>query len=298
MNINGVDVVKKLERYNESLELIALHRKCAKHFIEVHYYIHNNICMLDYPPESLFDDFILQEDNECLLERHNESLELIALHRKCAKHFIEVHYYIHDHICMLDYPPESMFDDFILQEENKCLLERTEDETLEIEAIDKIAPKIKEARDLFDRGYIEKTPLAFVGGYDKDNGYTCANYSQNPPKQINKKLQAHIDKKIEEGKINNIGEKGKETKNIVGRCAEVHVVNDILNNSDNSNIETIRLTRPMRLKKDFKNPKYLQEDVLTHWKKALKDNGCREIHYCPNCESMFAGTDILKKEFI
>ena len=60
---------------------------------------------------------------------------------------------------MLDYPPESLFDDFILQEENECLLERTEDEKLEIEAIDKIAPKIQDARELYDLGYIFHIPI-------------------------------------------------------------------------------------------------------------------------------------------
>ena len=319
MNVLDVDVVKKIERQNESLELIAFYRQCAKFYIEVHYYIHDNICMLDYPPESMFDDFILQEENECLLEQHNEYLKFIAFLRECAKFYIEVHHYIHDNICMLDYPPESMFDDFILQEENGCLLERTEDETLEKLAIDKLKDKIEKAKEEYIQKKIKKRPPAFVGGYDKETGYVYADYAKDPPKKIHEQLQKLVDIKVGERKIAPVGqkkidEKTNEESNITGRCAEFQVVNEILlhnekfcEDSKENNIDNIRLTFAVRFKPQEKLRLRLRrtgllesavDEVEKQWFTMLNDTVTEHLPYCDNCLNLFEGKPTLKESFI
>ena len=215
MNINGVDVVKKLERQNESLKFIAFYRQCAKFYIEVHHYIHDNICMLDYPPESLFDDFILQEDNECLLER-------------------------------------------------------TEDYDLEIEAIEKLKIKVIESVNRYKNKEADCVAAAFIGGYDVVTRNTLATYSQSIilKVKLHEQLRDLFDKKLKEGKINDIGEKEKKTKNTVGRCAEFHLVDEILklnsitcHNSEENDIDNIRFTFAIRTIKHYKARKKIQQEA-------------------------------------
>ncbi len=309
MNINGVEIANR----------ILDHRECIKHFFALHYYIYNNMYMLDYPPESLFDDFILQEENECLLERHNESLDIVALHRKCAKHFIEVHYYINNNICMLDYPPELLFDNSILQEENECLLERTEDYGLEIEAIEKLKDKIEKTKEEYIQRKIKKRPPAFVGGYDKETKYVYADYSKAPPEKIHKQLQELVDIKVKEDKIAPVGQTkiDKETNkksNTTGGCAEFQVVNEILlhnekfySDSKENNIDNIRLTFAVRLKPQEKLMLKLMRtgllestgfDVEKKWFAMLNYTATEHLPYCDNCKFMFEGKPTLKESFI
>lgn len=249
------------------------------------------------------------------IEQHNEFLDIIAFLRQCAKFYIEAHHYIHDNICMLDYPPESMFDDFILQEENKCLLERTEDYDLEIEAIEKLKDKIEKAKEEYIQGKINSTPAGFVAGYDIETGYICADYSRTTIKkeELNEQLRDLIDQKVKEGKIGEYGQKVSSTSNLeIGRCAEVHVVDKILSfnekfNKNNNSIDNIRLSFAVRFKNKRKIENTLNKlrikqestgyDVYNHWIKMLNDTETKYLPYCFICNAMFEGTYILKERF-
>ena len=141
---------------------------------------------------------------------------------------------------------------------------------------------------------------------------TIATYSQSviPRKYLHEQLRDLIDKKVKEGKINDIGEKGKKTKNTVGRCAEVHLVNEILklnsitcHNNEENDIDNIRFTFAIRTIRHYKARKKIQQeataiDVLNNWRQTLKDIKCTYLPCCPNCKAMFKGKSLLKERFI
>lgn len=196
---------------------------------------------------------------------------------------------------------------------------RKEDNDLEIKAIYAIKDKIEESYNEFKQGKIKYTPAAFVGGYDIETGYVCADYSRTIIKKENlhEQLRKLIDNKVEAGKINKYGEYGKYTpeygkekpKIKVGRCAEVHVVDKILNFNENffhnsNDINNSRLTFAIRIKdkeKKFENrikKESTEVDVLNSWMKILINDGYEYLPYCLNCLAMFRGTSILKERFL
>ena len=207
---------------------------------------------------------------------------------------------------MLDYPPESMFDDFILQEENECLLERIEDPDLEKLICRKIARLVMESIEKYKQGKATDVPAAFVGGYDSDsNTFAYVDYSQTPPEKIHEQLQEIVDIKVEENKIAPVGQTkiDKETNkesNTTGRCAEFHVVNKMLKLAHKK--DNIRLTKAVRPKKKYKHREIKTESVdslinsINSWEDLLKVCNLREIPYCSNCETMFRDINILEEE--
>ncbi len=162
------------------------------------------------------------------LERHNEYLKFIAFLRGCAQFYIEAHHYIHDNICMLDYPPELRFDDFILQKENECFLERIEDPDLEKLICRKIAILIMDSIEKYKQRKATDVAAAFVGGYDIDSKiFAYVDYSQTPPKIIHEQLQEIVDLKVKEEKIAPVGQKNLMKKLIKKATLQVDVLNSM-----------------------------------------------------------------------
>ena len=332
MNVFDVDVVKKLEQHNEYLKFIAFLRECAKFYIEAHHYIHDHIYMLDYPPESMFDDFILQEENECLLERTEyEKLEIEAIDaiklkieeafkiykQEMEKHQKEIRKCQEEMEKCQEEMEKCQEEMEKCQEEMKKCQEEMEKCQEEIkkyqQEIKKYQQEIKKYQQEID--YKKKNPprppIAFIGGYDITNGYVSANYAQDPPKVIHKQLKDLVDKKVKEKKLSPIGFKGIYSTNIVGRCAEFHVVNEILlhnkkffGDSKENNIDNIRLTFALRItanKQRFENRIKKEStgmNVLIHWLATLIKTGSKFLPYCPNCKFMFEGKPTLKESFI
>ena len=267
--------------------------------------------MLDYPPESMFDDFILQEENECLLERTEyEKLEIEAI--DAIKLKIEEAFKIYKQE-MEKHQKEIRK----CQEEIKKYQQEIKKYQQEIkkyqQEIKKYQQEIKKYQQEID--YKKKNPprppIAFIGGYDITNGYVSANYAQDPPKVIHKQLKDLVDKKVKEKKLSPIGFKGIYSTNIVGRCAEFHVVNEILlhnkkffGDSKENNIDNIRLTFALRItanKQRFENRIKKEStgmNVLIHWLATLIKTGSKFLPYCPNCKFMFEGKPTLKESFI
>lgn len=100
-----------------------------------------------------------------------------------------------------------------------------------------------------------------VGAYDVRTGKTIAAFAGEIPKRIHPELFNRAKE------LGGIGSHGLTERNIVGVCAEFHVVNSLL--LSGSKMSDIRLTTPIRPRTGTPIP------------------------YCENCKKMFA--DIINK---
>lgn len=106
-----------------------------------------------------------------------------------------------------------------------------------------------------------KKKAAIIGAFDIRTGKIVVAYSGSIPKNIHPELQKRANK------IGGVGSFGVSSKNIVGGCAEFHVVNSLLNMG--SNISDIHFVQPVRPR-----------------------NG-KPLNFCDNCQAMFS--DIISK---
>ncbi len=95
-----------------------------------------------------------------------------------------------------------------------------------------------------------------VGAYDEKTGKIAAAFAGDIPKTI------HPDLLKLAKQIGGVGSLGVTGRNIVGVCAEFHVINDML--LSGSKLEDIRLTR------------------------AIRPRTGKFMPYCDNCHAMFS----------
>lgn len=95
-----------------------------------------------------------------------------------------------------------------------------------------------------------------VGAYDKRTGKTVAAFAGEIPKRIHPELRKRAES------IGGIGSHGLTARNIIGVCAEFHVVNSLL--LGGAKWSDIRLTTPIRPRTGTEMP------------------------FCDNCKTMFA----------
>lgn len=94
-----------------------------------------------------------------------------------------------------------------------------------------------------------------VGAYDIQTGKIVTSFATASPEKIHPELRKRADR------IGGVGSHGVTDKNIVGICAEFHVINSLLNKG--SKLENIRLTP------------------------AIQPRTGNQRAYCNNCQSMF-----------
>ncbi len=129
---------------------------------------------------------------------------------------------------------------------------KTEEELKE-EAINSVKELIAKTKKAKRRG-------AFVGAYDIETGHVEADVSGNVPENIHPEL-----KELAEKRVGQINSNGLTKTNTVGRCAEFHVVNKMLNAG--CEYKNIRLTKAFRFQHETKQ-----------WE---------AFPYCENCLGMF-----------
>ena len=101
-----------------------------------------------------------------------------------------------------------------------------------------------------------KSKAMAVGGYDKKTGKVIASFAGEIPKKIHPELLKRAEA------IGGIGSHGLTERNIVGVCAEFHVVNRLL--LSGSKWSDIRLSTPIRPRTGAEMP------------------------FCENCRKMFS----------
>ena len=114
---------------------------------------------------------------------------------------------------------------------------------------------IDKARDLIKNTPNGKIKSVVVGAYDASTGKAYASFAGKIPNKIHPKLMELAEE------IGGIGSHGLTDKNIVGVCAEFHVVNDMLNSG----------------------VKYSDIKIV----KAIRPRTGKFIPFCKNCKTMF-----------